>query len=202
MLQHLQCRHYIIWIWSVFLHSEVSATDQRMRQSVAVALSLSQNKRLPLYQTLWECLICHYSIIYPILPMNLSTYLSIRRQRNPLCAKKFLVLVELDGCRFEVAPPYCALITQFNFSTVICVRGSQECSITFQEDNLHHQKTDEIKVRADLSRDVLCSECTSSLWPDPAPELPLQVCPLILKMRMNLHCTVCCCLVWLLLILI
>ena len=105
MLQHLQCRHYIIWIWSVFLHSEVSATDQRMRQSVAVALSLSQNKRLPLYQTLWECLICHYSIIYPILPMNLSTYLSIRRQRNPLCAKKFLVLVELDGCHFEVAPP-------------------------------------------------------------------------------------------------
>ena len=41
MLQHLQCRHCIIWIWSVFLHSEVSATDQHMHQSVAESLSLS-----------------------------------------------------------------------------------------------------------------------------------------------------------------
>ena len=103
MLQHLQCRHCIIWIWSVFLHSEVSATDQRMRQSVAESLSLSQNKRLLLYQTLWECLMCHYSNIYPLLPMNLSTDLSIRRQRNPLCPKIFLFLIELDMCRVGVA---------------------------------------------------------------------------------------------------
>ena len=103
MLWHLQCRHCIIWIWSVFLPSEVSATDQRMRQSVAESLSLSQNKRLLLYQTLWECLMCHYSNIYPLLPMNLSTDLSIRRQRNPLCPKIFLFLVELDMCRVWVA---------------------------------------------------------------------------------------------------
>ena len=106
MLQHLQCRHCIIWIWSVFLPSEVSATDQRMRQSVADSLSLSQNKRLLLYQTLWECLICHYSNIYPLLPMNLSTDLSIRRQRNPLCPKIFLFLVELDMCRVGVASSF------------------------------------------------------------------------------------------------
>ena len=104
MLWHLQCRHCIIWIWSVFLPSEVSATDQRMRQSVAESLSLSQNKRLLLYQTLWECLMCHYSNIYPLLPMNLSTDLSIRRQRNPLCPKIFLLLVELDMCHVWVAP--------------------------------------------------------------------------------------------------
>ena len=104
MLWHLQCRHCIIWIWSVFLPSEVSATDQRMRQSVAESLSLSQNKRLLLYQTLWECLICHYSNIYPLLPMNLSTYLSISRQKNPICEKKFLILVKLDRCQPEVGP--------------------------------------------------------------------------------------------------
>ena len=46
-----------------------------------------------LYKTLWECLICHYSDIYPLLPMNLSTYLSIHRQRNPLCANKILIFV-------------------------------------------------------------------------------------------------------------
>ena len=36
--------------------------------------------------------------------MNLSTDLSIRRQRNPLCPKIFLFLVELDMCRVGVAP--------------------------------------------------------------------------------------------------
>ena len=111
MLWHLQCRHCIIWIWSVFLPSEVSATDQRMRQSVAESLSLSQNKRLLLYQTLWECLMCHYSNIYPLLPMNLSTDLSIRRQRNPLCPKIFLFLVELDMCRVGVASSF-KILTQ------------------------------------------------------------------------------------------
>ena len=39
MLQHLQCCHCIIWILSVFLHSGVRATDQRMHQSVAESLS-------------------------------------------------------------------------------------------------------------------------------------------------------------------
>ena len=97
---------FVIWIWSLFLHSGVRATDQRMHQSVAESLSLSQNKRLLLYQTLWECLMCHYSNIYPLLPMNLSTDLSIRRQRNPLCAKKILFLVKLDMCHVWVAPSY------------------------------------------------------------------------------------------------
>ena len=75
-------------------------------QSVTESLSLSQNKRLPFYLTLWDCLTCHYTHIYPIWPMNLSTYLSISRQKNPICEKKFLILVKLDRCHLEVGPSW------------------------------------------------------------------------------------------------
>ena len=34
--------------------------------------------------------------------MNLSTYLSISRQKNPICEKKILILVKLDRCQPEV----------------------------------------------------------------------------------------------------
>ena len=66
-------------------------------QSVTESLSLNQNKSLPFYLTLWDCLTCHYTHIYPIWPMNLSTYLSISRQKNPLCEKKFPYYTERYG---------------------------------------------------------------------------------------------------------
>ena len=80
-------------------------------QSVTESLSLNQNKSLPFYLTLWDCLTCHYTHIYPIWPMNLSTYLSISRQKNPICEKKFLILVKLDRCQPEVGPSYIFIVT-------------------------------------------------------------------------------------------
>ena len=93
-------------------------------QSVTESLSLSQNKRLPFYLTLWDCLTCHYTHIYPIWPMNLSRYLSISRQKNPICEKKFLILVKLDRCQPEVGP------SLFTFSGIVPSRKRWRYSLT------------------------------------------------------------------------
>ena len=102
ILQHLKCLLCFILIWYVLSAFCIHTTVLRMLQSVTESLSLIQNKSLPFYLTLWDCLTCHYTHIYPIWPMNLSTYLSISRQKNPICEKKILILVKLDRCQPEV----------------------------------------------------------------------------------------------------
>ena len=106
ILQHLKCLLCFILIWYVLSAFCIHTTVLSMLQSVTESLSLSQNKRLPFYLTLWDCLTCHYTHIYPIWPMNLSTYLSISRQKNPICEKKILILVKLDRCQPEVGSSY------------------------------------------------------------------------------------------------
>ena len=97
ILQHLKCLLCFILIWYVLSAFCIHTTVLRMLQSVTESLSLIQNKSLPFYLTLWDCLTCHYTHIYPIWPMNLSTYLSISRQKNPLCEKKFPYYTERYG---------------------------------------------------------------------------------------------------------